>query len=175
MKTFTQYDPRNPLPQQHLLKKYDAPLEGNKTDFYFLREDNYLLVYEEELHTYPLTSTIRPGETKLLTSQFEMPLTGVRWFINAIEQKFFKSPEEGGLPADKISFKETVDGEGLHIIRSMHAGCQHPGYTLTNSSRRNHVAPRNLQTLSMADPWLFKGGLMDFLKEIADRYEQGTL
>ena len=175
MKTFTQYDPRNPLPQQRLLKKYEKPLGTNKPDFYFLTEGEHLLVYREKVHTYPMTSDIRPGESRLIANQFEMPLTGVRWFINAIEQKFFKSPEEGGLPADKISFEEVVDGEDLHIIRSMYAGCQHPGYKITNSSRRSHLSSDDLQTLSMADPWLFKGGLMDFLKEIADRYEQGTL
>lgn len=175
MKTFTQYDPNNPSPQQHLLKKFEKPMEGSKWDYYFLTEGLHLLVYKEKLHKYPPQSPFRPGETELLTSQFEMPLSGVRWFINAIEQKFFKSPEEGGLPADKISFEEVVDGEDLHIIRSMHAGCQHPGYKITNSSRRRHLSSDDLQTLAMADPWLFKGGLMDFLKEIADRYEQGTL
>jgi hypothetical protein len=175
MKTFTQYDPRKPLPRQQLLKKYAKPMEGNNTDFYFLRDGDHFLIYHEHVHTYPVTSSTRPGESRLIANQFEMPLSGVRWFINAIEQKFFKSPEEGGLPADKISFKETVDGEDLHIIRSMHAGCQHPGYKITNSSRRSHFSSDDLQTLAMADPWLFNDGLMDFLKEIADRYEQGTL
>ena len=104
-----------------------------------------------------------------------MPLSGIRWFINAIEQKFFKSPEDGGLPADKISYEEIVDGEDLHIIRSVTVGCSHPGYVVTNGSRHSHISSISLQTLALSDPWLFKRGLMDFLKEIANKYEAGQL
>ena len=173
MKQFTLYNPRQPLARQHLLKKFVKPQSSN--DVYFVREDNHLLVYDEELHTYPLTSPYRPGETKLIADQFEMPLSGIRWFINVIEQKFFKSPEEGGLAADKISYEEVVDGEELHVMRVVYAGCDHPGYDITNGSRYSYISSTSLQTLALSDPWLFHGGLMDFLQEIADQYESGQL
>lgn len=173
MKQFALYDPRRPVVRQQLLKKYNKP--KSEYDAYFIREDNHLLVYEEKFHTYPLTSPYRPGETKLIADQFEMPLSGVRWFINVIEQKFFKSPEEGGLPANKISFEEVVDGEELHVIRVVYAGCDHPGYKITNGNRYSFISPQSLQTFAMSDPWLFQNGLMDFLKKIADQYESGTL
>ena len=89
--------------------------------------------------------------------------------------KFFKSPEEGGLPASKISYEEIVAGEDLHVMRSANAGCPHPGYAITNGSRRSHMAPRNMQTVSLSDPWLFQNGLMDYLKSLADNFEQGRL
>jgi len=173
MKQFTLYDPKQPLARQQLLKIYKKPQSSE--DVYFIREDNHLLVYVEELHTYPLTSPYRPGESKLIANQFEMPLRGVRWFINVIEQKFFKSPEEGGLPADKISYKEVVDGESLHIIRVVYAGCDHPGYKITNGSRYSYISSTSLQTFAMSDPWLFQNGLMDFLKEITTQYEARNL
>lgn len=173
MKQFALYDSQQPLAQQQLLKKYERP--QNKYDVYFVKEDDHLLVYEKTLHTFPLTSSRHPGETELIEDQFEMPLSGIRWFINAIEQKFFKSPEDGGLPADKISYKETVDGEGLHIIRAMTAGCEYPGYVITNSSRYSYIDSSDMQTLALSDPWLFKNGLMDFLKEVATKYESGEL
>ncbi|MGM8227529.1 hypothetical protein ACSV5M_13155 [Cellvibrio sp. ARAG 10.3] len=173
MKQFTLYNPRQPLARQQLLKKFDKP--QSEYDAYFIREDNHLLVYEEKFHTYPLTSSRRPGETKLIADQFEMPLSGVRWFIDVIEQRFFKSPEEGGLPADKISYEDIVDGEELHVMRVVYAGCDHPGYDITNGSRYSYISSRSLQTLALSDPWLFRDGLMGFLKEIASQYEAGRL
>jgi hypothetical protein len=172
MKQFTLYNPREPLARQQLLKKFDKP--QSEYDAYFIREDNHLLIYEEKFHTYPPTSASY-GQTELIADQFEIPLRGVRWFINVIEQRFFKSPEEGGLPADKISYEEIVDGEDLHVIRAVYAGCDHPGYVITNGSRYSYISSRSLQTFAMSDPWLFRDGLMDFLKEIADQYESGQL
>lgn len=173
MKQFTLYNPQQPLENHKLLKKYERP--QSDYDIYFITQDNHLLVYKRKMHEFPLTSPYRPGETELIENQFEMPMAGVRWFINAIEQKFFKSPEDGGLPANKISYEEIVDGEDLHIIRSVTAGCSHPGYVVTNGSRHSHISSISLQTLALSDPWLFKRGLMDFLKEVATKYESGEL
>ena len=176
MQIFSQYDPRHPKPEQKLLKIFNNPQEKiNGTDFFFLMQDKHLLIYREKLHTYPLTSDFMPGQTELFANQFEMPLEAIRWFINVIEQKFFKSPEEGGLPANKISYEEVVAGEELHVMRSANAGCSHPGYVITNGSRRSHMASWDLQTLALSDPWLFQHGLMDYLKSLADAYEQGKL
>lgn len=175
MQQFDQYNPRMPLIEHQLLKFFKSPQEENGEDFYFLKQDNYLFVYSERYHTYPSTSDFMPGQTEIFADQFEMPLEAIRWFIDVIEQKFFKSPEEGGLPAHKISYKETVAGENLHVMRSANAGCPHSGYTITNSSRRSHMDPDDPQEMSFSDPWLFQHGLMDYLKSLADAYEQGKL
>ncbi len=174
MQLFQQYDPLNSLPEHRLLKFFKSPQEVNGEDFYFIKQDQHLLVYTERLHVYPSTSK-HYGEQELLADQFEMPLEAIRWLIDVIEQKFFKSPEDGGLPANKISYEEIVVGEDLHIMRSANAGCPHPGYAITNGSRRSHMAPRNMQTLSLSDPWLFQNGLMDYLKSLAHDYENGKL
>lgn len=173
MKKFIPYNPQQPLAHQKLLRKYEQP--QSEYDVYFVRDETHLLVYKQKLHTYPRTSPFNPGETELFENQFEMPLNGVRWFINVIEQKFFKSSEEGGLAAGKVSFEEVVDGEELHVMRVVYAGCDHPGYDITNGSRYSYISSTSLQTFTISDPWLFHGGLMDFLKEIADQYESGQL
>lgn len=174
MQIFELYNPRQPLTLQRLLKYWVSPQEENGQDFYFVTVDDYLLIYVEQIRIYPPASP-RYGTQKIIANQLEMPLAAVRWYINVIEQKFFKSPEEGGLPAHKISFEEIVAGEDLHIMRSMSAGCAHPGYDLTNGSRNSHILSSSPQTFSASDPWLFEGGLMDFFKELADKYETGQL
>lgn len=83
-----------------------------------MKGHDHLLVYRERYHTYPMTAGELTGTTELRHYQFETPLPGIRWFINAIEQKFFKSPDKGGLPANKLSYEEMVAGEALHISRT---------------------------------------------------------
>ena len=174
MQQFSQYNPKQPLTEHQLLKFFKSPQEENGEDFYFLKQEKHLLIYSERLHIYPPTSK-HFGTQKLLADQLEMPLEAIRWFINVIEQKFFKSPEEGGLPAHKISYEEVVAGEDLHVMRSANAGCPHPGYAITNGSRHSHMASWSLQEISFSDPWLFQNGLMDYLKSLADAFEQGKL
>lgn len=175
MQLFEQYNPRTPSHEHLLLKFFKSPQKEKGSDFYFIKQDQHLLVYTERFHTYPLTSNFMPGQTELLADQFEMPLEAIRWLIDVIEQKFFKSPEDGGLPANKMSYEEIVAGEDLHIMRSANAGCPHPGYAITNGSRRSHMDSDDSQTLSLSDPWLFENGLMDYLKLLANKYEIGQL
>ena len=174
MKQLEMYDPRNPLAGQQLLRVFKEPLEQGQ-DYFFIRNDEHLLIYREQLHTFPPNAIGgRAGTTKLFRYQFTIPLPGIRWFIDVIEKKFFKSPHEGGLPAHKLSYEEIVAGEDLHVMRSMGGG-DRPGYTLTNATQRAHGAERNPQRITLPDDWLFEGGLMDYLKELANKYEQGQL
>lgn len=174
MQQLEMYDPQAPRPQHKVLRVFHDPM-GDADTYYFVKQANHLLIYEEHLHTYPATAGGgRAGTTKLFRDQFELPLAGIRWFIDVIEQKFFKSPHEGGLPAHKLSYEEIVAGEDLHVMRSLGGG-DRPGYTLTNATQRAHGAERNPQRLSVSDRWLFQEGLMDYLKELADKYEQGQL
>lgn len=174
MQKFTQHDPRNPQAKHQVLRVFISPQEENGEDFYIIKQDQHLLIYSERLHIYPTTSK-HYGQSKLLADQIELPLPAIRWIIDVIEQKFFKSPEQGGLPAHKLSYEEIVAGEDLHVMRSVYAGCDYPGYDITNGSRRSHLADRNLQSVSLSDPWLFKNGLIDYLKQLANEYEKGQL
>lgn len=173
MQQFEVYDPRRPDTEYQTLHIFEAPLLQGQ-DYIFLKRNGHLVVYRERLHTFPETAGDLAGQTELLNYQFEMPLSGIRWFINVIEQKFFKSPDEGGLPANKLSYEEIVGGEDLHVMRTLGGG-DRPGYVITNASRRSHIAERNMQELEFSDRWLFQDGLMDYLRELADKYEQGQL
>jgi hypothetical protein len=168
---FQLFDPNSVLSDQKILMHTESPVKKGKY-VYFVKQENYLIIYAERMHTYP-----RTGKQKLIANQIEIPLPGVRWFVDVIEQKFFKAPEDGGLPADKISYSEFVEGEKLHVIRSMNAGGGYPGYDLTNLNRYSYISPesKDPQEVSFADPWLFDMGLMDFFKDTAAKYEAGTL
>lgn len=172
MEIFEMYDPQSRTNNYRLLKLFERPI-GRYT-YYFLNSTSHLVVYSDYLHIYPETAGEKAGTTKLFRYQFEMPFEGVRWFIDVIEQKFFKSPHEGGLPANKLSYEEIVSGEDLHVMRTLGGG-DRPGYVITNGSRRSHISGSSLQELEFSDRWLFHEGLMDYLKELADKYEQGTL
>lgn len=173
MQTVEMYDPRDPNPNYEVLRIFKEPLQQGQ-DYFFVKAVNHLLIYRERLHTYPETAGDLAGTKEYRRYQFAMPLRGIRWFIDVIEQKFFKSPNEGGLPANKLSYEEIVAGEDLHVMRSMGGG-HRPGYTITNATQRAHGAERNPQRLTLPDDWLFEGGLMDYLKELADNYENGQL
>lgn len=173
MHQFEMYNPLDSLPEQRLLRVYNDPMGGGDK-YYFIHQSEHLLIYLEDFHTYPKTAGDLAGTTELFRYQYEMPLPGIHWFIDVIEQKFFKSPSEGGLPANKLSYEETVSGEVLHVMRTLGGG-ERPGYVITNGSRHAHYGGPDLQELNLSDRWLFDGGLMDYLKELADQYEQGTL
>lgn len=173
MPNYEMYDPRNPKQAHQLVRIFDDPM-GGADKYFFIKENDDFVIYDEQLHIYPATAGALAGTTKLFRSQFEMPMTGIRWFIDVIEQKFFKRKEEGGLPAHKLSYEQIVAGEDLHVMRSMGGG-DRPGYTITNASRRDRIDGTDPQRFSISDKWLFEDGLMDYLKELADKYEQGTL
>mgnify|MGYP000565373034 FL=1 len=90
---------------------------------------------------------------------------------------FFTPPKEGGLAAGKISTKDLIDCETLLFNRGMCVGGpDHGGYTLTNLSRVNYGRKpdsKSFQEFDFPDPFLFDGGLLEFWKGLAERYEVG--
>src|SRR5690554_4272730 len=97
MQQFKMYDPRNPQPTQQLLRVYNNPM-GGEDEYFLVKQDNHLLVCQEHFHTYPSTAGGgKAGTNKLFKYQTEIPFVGIRWLSNMIEQKFFKSPDEGDL------------------------------------------------------------------------------
>jgi hypothetical protein len=175
MKALDLFNPSQPSAHQKVLRYFQSPQKENGYDFYFVKDQEYLYIYTERLHEYPLTSPHRPGEKKLIADQLEIPMSAIVWLIGVIEKKFSKPPEEGGVPASSISYCETIDGERLHVNRSMNAGCNHPGYTLTNLDRVSHITDVSKQSISFSDPWLFQNGLMEFFKDLAEKHDKGEL
>lgn len=106
-------------------------------------------------------------------SSMEFPKPGLPWFIGGLENQFFKSSKEGGLPRGKFTFDEKVDGEDLVIARMM----GDPGYSFRNDSRQNYIKTlkKAPQTMDLQDHLLFKEGLFDQLKALAEKVKRGEI
>ncbi len=114
--------------------------------------------------------------TEWIQNQIEIPFPAVRWIIDTIEIKFFKPPDQGGLPAEQFHWCEVIEGEELCINRSFDpTGEGLSGYRLVNLNRFGYISNTSKQEFSFFDKFLFEHGLMDFLKEIAGKYERGEL
>ncbi|MDI4670736.1 hypothetical protein MKZ42_18610 [Pseudoalteromonas shioyasakiensis] len=111
----------------------------------------------------------------LSTRQFDAPLSILPWFVNKFEF-FTKMPHEGGLPHGKISTDDLVEGEDIGLTRLMGRlnarGDQ--GYSLYNYPRKDFDGS-GYQSLIISDSYLFQGGFFETWKELANKYENGTL
>ncbi|WP_448565362.1 hypothetical protein [Thalassotalea ganghwensis] len=114
----------------------------------------------------------------LTTDQFDAPLAILPWFVNKLEF-FIKPSSQGGLPPNKIATdKDPIAGENLILGRLVDAGNarRDGGYDITNLQRKDHAPISNsYQTISFSDSFLFQGGLLELWKELANKYENGTL
>ncbi len=148
------------------------PLKPQK-DYIFFRQENLLIIFlgGEWINK-------KTGEKKYLHSQSCFPLKALPWVVKMLDH-FFKAPKDGGLPAGKIAATDIIDGEKLQFDRGMCVGGpNHGGYTLTNLSRINYGRPsdsKSFQRFDFPDPWLFDGGLLEFWKDLAERYERGEI
>lgn len=99
----------------------------------------------------------------------EFPVSGLQWFIDTLEQKFFKTEDEGGLPKDQFTFDEIVDGEHLCVSRMFGT----PGYGFRNYSRQDHLWEEGdedePQQADLSDELLFEKGLFEKFKEVANQ------
>lgn len=82
--------------------------------------------------------------------QFEMPLAGVRWMIDAIELGFEIPPSAGGLEKNKLHTDVTINDERLRIMYGVCVGGEGVGgYTIKNSSRSSYILPEASQQFSI--------------------------
>ncbi|WP_199611400.1 hypothetical protein [Flocculibacter collagenilyticus] len=100
--------------------------------------------------------------------QFELPSKAASWLADAIENKFWKSAELGGLPSGVYSYEEVVEGEEIYIAREMNTGArgQH-GFRIANFSRHSLIyADEKFQEGYLTDKLLLDKKLLDTLKSI---------
>ncbi len=123
--------------------------------------------------------TLKDGTPFYCCAQSDFPMEFLPWFSNALTE-FQKPPSEGGLHAGAMtSADEDVGGEMLCIQRAMGAGRGRGGYAVLNRSRCEEGY--DLQTeftphrISWADSFLYEGGLLDLIIELAEKYRNGTL
>ncbi len=112
--------------------------------------------------------TRKNGLAVSMPEQFEMPLAGVGWMIDAIELGFETPPSAGGLEKSKLHTDTTINDERLRIMYGVCVG----GYTIKNTSRSSYILPEVLQQFSITvDIWNQVG--RKFFKDILKRINSG--
>jgi hypothetical protein len=100
------YIGRLPSPFSNPQKNYE-----DIADFYI--GDGYLINRREDR---------KNGISDDMPEQFEMPLAGVSWMINTIEQAFETPPSKGGLDKNKLHTDVTIDNEDLELRYGVSVG-----------------------------------------------------
>jgi len=135
-------------------------LEAPKIDMLGLSKKSKLIIFREESYNRV--------KKKHLKEQLEIPISGLVWAIDTIENGFGKKPDEGGLPRDVLHAEKVVEGEELYIRRTMNCGAPNQqGYTLKNFSRCSYIDSDEYQSVQLPDYLLFDEGLLDKLKAMS--------
>jgi hypothetical protein len=147
-----------------------VPTSEIDRSFYVLIDDDLAIFAVRSLHRNPMTRA-----EKWLAAQIELPKSGIGWFVRVLEEKFFRSAQDGGLEHGKIHCDGVVDGEHPFVIRGAAVGGEgQPGYTLMTRSRLDPEVGHPY-SLSMTDELLFERGLLETLKRIAAQIDSGKL
>jgi len=103
----------------------------------------------------------------------EFPRNALPWFIDVLENKFFKLSRDGGLPKSQFAYEEDIDSEHLVVARMMGT----PGYSFRNDSRQNYTykTKNSPQAMDLSDDLLFEQGLFDKLKGISSKIKSGKV
>ena len=126
----------------------------------------------------PRTYNVKGAQPKYHCPQYDFPLEALAWFPQALTG-FREGKGGGGIMS---SADHNVGGEMLAVITLM--GCDAPwgGYAIENKSRcHRNVAKEEVNTsfrpheVSWPTRFLYEGGLMDLLKDLAKRYEDGKI
>lgn len=140
---------------------------GKYRFFYLLLMHDYLVLASKGL--FPAVNG--QPEKWLGGTDIEIPKSGLQWFINAIEQKFMKTEAEGGLKREVFTYSTVIDGEKLVVKRQFGV----PGYGLMNFNRKEYVFNESPQLAEFTDQMLFENGLLDELKLVAKKIDNGEL
>ena len=171
MKKFINVDPNTIENDSRVALKFTEFAEELGRDrFYFLLKDKNYFIWV--IKTFSPAYDTHPAEwgSEIL---LEFPISGLPWFINTIEQRFFKTGADGGLEKGKFSHEEEIAGERLCISRMF----GEPGYGFRNCSRNDyvHTTYDSPQEADFSDELLFQKGLFDEFKIISEKLSMGKL
>ena len=171
-----QFEPIDPLAIESDTRIFGKLVDHEATyrdEIYYLAvDDTHAIIANHSFYVQPQTK-----ESRWLTYQLEFPKAGLRWIVDTINNKFFKTPDEGGLPGGVYHYEEVIDGEELGIRRSMGLGTnenRQSGYTFTTLSRREEIGT-SAKELSFTDTFLFDRGFLKLIEDTAKRIESGEL
>ncbi|GAB3528826.1 hypothetical protein [Photobacterium alginatilyticum] len=142
--------------------------------YVFVNNINHLSILEHR------TKKLDDGSISFRSYQTDFPLQFLAWFIEALID-FRKAPENGGLHSGAmVTNDQCIDGEMLCIKRAMaYDGPGIPGYSIVNRSRRNRNLSSEIiyfpQEISFSEQFIFNGGLIKLIQDLADKYQCGKI
>lgn len=153
------------LPEQHFISAELDNLGFEDELIFVITSPDDLILLEKSPAMFP-NNADEPG---LDIYQTEFPIEAVSWIVDSIENKLWKSEQEGGLPSGTYHTKTDIRGETLKIRRSMNVGGPgQKGFSLQNMSRPHKKdSSMDYQETHVTDLLLREGGLLDILKGIA--------
>jgi hypothetical protein len=144
-------DPERLGEDVRLLGEVRDPLTPDERIWLFRRGDRLIIRTRREA----------PGTE----GQRELPFEAALWLHHAITARFWRPPEEGGLPPRTYHLRELVGGEVLELRRAWGLGPGgEPGFTLTDFSRL--TAFGYPQEITTSDELLIRGGLLELLARL---------
>jgi len=163
LEQFPDIDPVNPQNSGRVLAsipEYERP----NNIYYFIGTRSHIIIAGCE---FKKMWDDEPAEWSI--GQLVLPRRGIAWFVDTIENKFFKKPEEGGLSVDEFKWTETIDGEKLEVRRSFGT----VGYVLSTLSRRTERG--FALEFTFTDEFLFEHGMFDTFKRVAEIIRNGEV
>lgn len=171
MRELDNIDPNNIDADPRVVIKIEENIEEiQRSWFLYLVKDEKHLIWASK----GITSARNGNPPKLVGGNIlEFPIKGLSWFIETLEQQFFKTEAEGGLPKGKFAYEEIIDGERLCVSRMF----GEPGYGFRNYSRQDNVIKsyESPQQADLSYELLFKKGLFEEFKKIALKIESDDL
>ena len=84
--------------------------------------------------------------------QVVIPYSAINWLVDAVENKFWTPPSQGGLPKNIHSVEIEFEHELIVLQRSMNAGAEgEMGFSIGNKSRQSDVLSSSTQQFSISD------------------------
>ena len=170
MKQFQEIDPLTIKNDPRVIAEI-ADDRDSRVTYYILIDDSHVIIANTTYYTDPDTN-----QSEWLHYQIEFPKKGLKWYLNTIKNKFFKTEAEGGLKKGQFEIKNIIDGEWLLVGRAMDAdGHGGGGYCFYTLDRPRRPGSRLSKKYTFTDRFLFEHGFFDLLQSIADRIEAGEL
>ncbi|PHQ95252.1 hypothetical protein [Pseudoalteromonas sp. TB41] len=168
MKQFNEIDPLTISQDPRVVASIQDDRNPNIT-YYFLIDADHLILATADYFT-----DLETQESEWLHYQIEFPKRGLQWYLDTLQHKFFKTEAEGGLPKGQFHDKTEIDGERLKLGRAFNAdGNGGGGYSFVTLDRKESYGSAKEHTFT--DAFLFKGGLIQILLDIAGKIKAGQL
>lgn len=169
MRQFPELDPMTIDQDSRVVGKIDKPHKfapDVMETYYFLIDDNYLILALKDFYL---------PTKEWMIDQIEFPKWGLIWFLDSLLNRFTRTEAEGGLRKNQLNDTGVVGGEKLVLGRSFGLGKdgRTSGYKFTTYDRETENGfPKSY---SFTDKYLFEDGMLDLMKEIAQKIQNGEL